>query len=406
MKSLWISCGMLLVAMQPASAQKLPKWKIDPFTKNEPEAMERAGYVSYGPFEFGMRGSQPATTQEIQERLDYANFLWVETEHFRIGSSLRAWRVANDQKTRTKIRAELEELQKRLPSVNPRARVLSPWLRLHLFAQRMENAYEEFRSMIGVPAEDFPRDKDEVIAGYGRFLGYGPYLGMPEKFVLLMTDKTGPYQEYMESFIGKGGRVPQRWHFMDAGILFFGTAVELGQFKHDTALHSHVVFNMMHNFVDGFRGYAYDVPVWITEGLGHWAERRVDPRWNSFSQSESTRVETNTLWRWEQETRKLIAAGQGTPFSEAYKWRDYGNIEFDDHILLWSRWDYLMTFGNEKFSEFMFHVKGRIHPETWATDQNDLVGATREALREVYGLTPLTLDEKWKEWVMENYAAR
>lgn len=388
-----------------ASGQDLPKWKIDPYTKNEPALMEKAGYVSYGPFEFGRRGRNPATTEEIEKRLNYTQIIWVETEHFRIGSSLRPWRVSTD-KTRGKIRAELEAMQERIPTVNPKARVLDPWLRLHLFAQRMEIAYEEFRSMVGVPAEDFPVAKFEVIAGRGQFLGYGPHLGMQRKFLLLITDKAGPYRDYMQTFIGKGGQVPQRWHFGDVGQMFFGTAVALDHLKHDTALHAHVVFNMWHNFVDGFRSYAYDIPVWITEGLAHWAQRRVDPRWNSFSFSESTRIQTSNLWRWEQETRKLIAANRGKPFSEVFTWRDYGEIEFDDHVLLWSRWDYLMTYGPEKFSEFMFLVKGRVHPKTWKTDQSDLVGATREALRKAYGLTPLSLDEKWKDWVMENYTSR
>ena len=62
-----------------------------------------------------------------------------------------------------------------------------------------------------------------------------------------------------------------------------------------------------------------------------------------------------------------------------------------------------MSFGPEKFAEFLFQVKGRVDPTTWIVDQKDLVGATRTALRKTYGLTPLSFDEKWREWVMENY---
>ena len=404
MRSLgWI---LALCATCPLAAQKLPKWKIDPYTENQPEAMARAGYVSFGPFEFGRRGANAATTTEIEKRLDYARFLWVETEHFRIGSTLRPWRVANEEKARKKIRAELEELATKIPTVNPKARLLDSWLRLHLYAQRAEQAYEEFRSLVGIHPDDFPRGKYEVIAGRGTFLGYGPHLGMQEKYLLLITEKTGPYRDYMQTFIGKGGQFSQRWHFGEVGAMFYGTAVELDNLKHDTALHSNVVFNLTHNFVDGFRGYSYDLPVWITEGFAHWAERRVDERWNSFSHSESARTETKSLWRWQQEARRLVGADRGTPFSLAFTWRDYGDIEFDDHVLLWSRWDYLMSLGTDKFAAFMMLVKGRVDPKTWTTDQSDLVGATREALREAYGLTPLTLDEKWKEWVLENYPAR
>jgi hypothetical protein len=192
------------------------------------------------------------------------------------------------------------------------------------------------------------------------------------------------------------------------GALFYGTSADLedGRLRHDTALHCDLVFNVAHGLIDGFRHYSYDAPVWITEGLAHWFQRRVDPKWNSFSQNESSLADKTPLWRWEAETRQLIATGKGTPFSDLYTWRDFSQINFQDHILIWSRWDFLMSFGKEKFAEFMFQVKGRVDPTTWLTDQDDLVGATRTALRNAYGLTPLDFDDKWKEWVAASYATR
>jgi hypothetical protein len=54
----------------------------------------------------------------------------------------------------------------------------------------------------------------------------------------------------------------------------------------------------------------------------------------------------------------------------------------------------------------MFLVKGRVEPGTWLPDMKDLVGATRDALQEAYELSPLSFDEKWKEWVIKTYAAQ
>ncbi|MCC7061691.1 MAG: hypothetical protein IT456_02735, partial [Planctomycetes bacterium] len=60
MRSILAASILLLSVMTPAQAapsaaaqDKLPKWRIDPFTKNKPDAMTKAGYVSYGPFPFG-----------------------------------------------------------------------------------------------------------------------------------------------------------------------------------------------------------------------------------------------------------------------------------------------------------------------------------------------------------------
>ena len=44
-----------------AQADKLPKWKIDPYTKNDPQAMAKAGYVSFGPFNFGTIAEKTVT---------------------------------------------------------------------------------------------------------------------------------------------------------------------------------------------------------------------------------------------------------------------------------------------------------------------------------------------------------
>lgn len=405
-----LSIACVAVLCVPALAQKttVPRWRIDPYTKNDPELLKKLGYVSYGPFEFGQRGRDQTTSEQIDKALHPSEILWVETAHFRIGLDLDPFAVPFESETGQKLRSELTRLNKVLRKVNPKTRTLDPWLRLHLIAMRMEDLYREFLELVGVDEAEFPREVSDVIIGQGRYLGYGPYLGMQNKYLILVTEKSGPYKSYMESFIGKSGFVGQRWHFIETGSLFYGVAIDLEEedLRDDTNLHANLVFNVAHNLIDGFRHYSYDLPVWITEGLGHWFERRVTPHYATFSMNESALADKRPLSRWEDETRKLIAAGKGAPFSEMYTWRDYSQIKFRDHVLMWSRWDFLMSLGREKFAEFMFQVKGRIDPNTWATDQTDLVGATREALRTTYNLTPLTLDEKWKEWVAQNYVSK
>ncbi len=388
--------------------ERLPRWQLDPYTDNEPERMARAGYVSYGPFEFGQRGTAIATTEDIEATVPYAQILWVETAHFRIGLSLRTWPLPQEAKTKKKIRAELTELQKVLPKINPKTRRLDPWLRLHLTAYRLEKLYREFLELIGVEESEFPTSMDKVVVGQGRYLGYGPYLGMRQKYLVFVTTEGGTYLDYQTAFIGKTSAFGQRWHFKDIGGLFYGVATKFDDnaLKHDTALHCDLTFNVSHLLLAGFRYYAYDLPVWISEGIAHWFERRVDPRWNTFTLSEGGGLQRRKEWQWEAETRKLLAAGKVTPFSEVYTWRNFSAISFNDHVLLWSRWDYLMSRGVPDFQSFLFEVKGRVRPDTWLADQDDLVGATRQALQKVYGLSPINFDEHWREWVLANYAVK
>ncbi len=160
-----------------------------------------------------------------------------------------------------------------------------------------------------------------------------------------------------------------------------------------------------HNFISGYLHYSFDLPVWIREGLAHWFERRISPRCNSFTRSEGAAPIDDHEWRWKLETRKLFKTQKYTPFSELYKWRDFGQLEFNDHVMIWSRWDYLMSLGKDKFAKFMKLAKGQVDPTT-ASISKDIVEGTRDALQKAYGLTPLTLDERWKQWVEDTYPTK
>jgi hypothetical protein len=396
---------------QPGLAQaqdKLPKWKLDPYTKNKPEALQKAGYVSYGPFPFGYHGSGPMTTEQVEKHLSYVQLLWVETPHFRIGTDLPTYTIPLEPEFKNKIRAELERLAEKIPNVNPKTRTLDPWLRLHLFAQRCEDLYAEFSQLAGVKDADFPAPGGATQPG-GVYMGMGPYLGMRDKYLLLLVNKEGTFKDYMKNYLGRDSKFGQRWHFKDIGALIYTISCDSmeGRLKDDTAMHCDVAFNISQNLLDGFRHYSYDLPVWMREGIGHWFNRRVNRRFNSFDQNEGSTADMKNEWEWEVYCRMKLVQGGGkfAPFSEAFTWRDFGSITFNDHVAVWSRIDFMMSMGQEKWRAFLFEVKGRTDIKGLA-DQSDLVGATRQALQKAYGLNVLDFDSKWAEWVKATYPAQ
>lgn len=396
---------LLLTAAALAQNAKPAKWRIDPYTENDPKVMAKAGYVSFGPFPFGSVAAKPTSTTDIDAALEYVQILWIETPHFRIGCNLPAWPVPMDPPTRGKVRGELEELAKVLPNVNPKTRTLDPWLRAHLTAYRLEKLYAEVSELFGVKDDMFPADASKVvISATARYMGYGPFFGMKDKFTVLLFDKLASYQSYLSKFLGRDSKFSQRWHFTEVSSILLATATECDEarLKHDTAMHCTLAFNVGQNLLDGFRYYSYDLPVWIREGFGHWLERRVDPKWNSFDQNEGSLADMKTTWKWEPYCRSLVANDKFTPFAEAYSWRDFGKIKFDDHVAVWSRMDWLMSLGPEKWQKFLFAVKGRVDKE-WRPDQSDLVGATRDALQAAYGISVLDFDRQWTEWVKATY---
>lgn len=403
---------LLALALAPAAPlttqDKLPRWRIDPYTRNDPEAMARLGYVSYGPFEFGQRGTAVVTTDVIDKHLAYEQILWVETPHFRLGSTLDPWSVPFEPEVKAKIRAELEKLEARgLPRVKPRARTLDPWLRLHLFAQRLEEHYALMQKWLGVTDADF---SDEARAkNYETYRGEGPYLGQKGKYLFLVFEKKTSFDDYLRSFTGRETTSGQQWNFKEVDGLAYVCAAdnpnEDGRLKDDVAMHGHLVHAATHGLVNGYLHYNYDLPVWIREGLAHYFERLISPQYNSYTRSEGSTAIDTKRWRFDFEARRMLGTDKYQPFSVVYQWRDFGEMDFEDHVMVWSRWDYLLSLGQEKFATFMRTVKGRVDATT-GVSQDQLVEATRKALQEAYQLSPLSLDERWQEFVKANYPTR
>ena len=401
------SVFLCLAAALPA--QKLEKWQIDPFTKNDPKKMAAAGYLNFGPFAFGNLADDTVMTSQIQASLPYINIIWIETEHFRMGVELPAWSVPTEMATRKKIRAELTELKKKLPKINPKTRTLTPWLRAHLTAYRLEKLYSETQELFGVTDDQFPTNPNDVFPAPGKtYMGYGPYMGMRDKFLVLLIAKEGPFRQYMETYLGRPSSQPQRWHFVESSSLLYTCTQESDQFplKHDTALHCALAFNVSQLLLDGFRYYSYNLPVWIREGFGHWNSRRIDGKWSNFDQNEGSLADMRNMSKWRPHIKSLIGRTKKyAPFPTVAKWRDFGDISFNDHLMVFSRMDFLMSMGQAKWKKFLFTVKGRVDEE-WKIDQTDLVDATRTGLKEAYNLTFLNFDDRWRAWVKKTYPSR
>ncbi|MFO1053190.1 MAG: hypothetical protein U1F36_13335 [Planctomycetota bacterium] len=402
--------ALLAAALVAQKQDKLPRWRIDPYTHNDPKLLEKVGYVSYGGFEFGQRGTKAVTTEDIDKAMPGSQILWVETPHFRLGSTLESWTVPLEPDVRGKIRGELTRLQERgFERINEKTRSLDPWLRLHLYAMRLEDHYAVMQSWLGVTDATFPKDEEDRKTRIGDYTGEGPFLGQKNKYLFLLFQGFPEYENYLATFTGRRTIGGQQWNFKDVDSLLYACAAdnpnEDGRLKDDVGLHGHVVFSETHNLINGYLHYNFDLPVWMREAPAHWFERQISPRYNSFTRSEGAAPIEARQWRFDLETRKLLGNGKFTAFADIMKRRDFGEFDFPDHVTIWSRQDYLMSLGKEKFAKFMRLAKAQVDPLTGQT-MGDIVEGTRMALREAYGLSPLSLEEKWRAWVLETYPTK
>ena len=370
----------------------------DPSTRGgDPEFMKAAGYVSMGGFEFG---PAPDTTAETNEHIGYLDIRWIETAHFEIGISLPKVKVT--QSERDKVRAELTEMQEYFgDKIDPRTRSLDPWLRTHLYAKRIEEHYARIQAMLGVTDADF-KDNRAKWNQVSKYMGIGPYLGQSGKYEVLILPSEGAHKTYMRDRLGLTTELSQRWNIIPRDSMTMIIHTDQGKFKVDEALHGHIVFNLTHNLLNGYKHYSYDMPVWVMEGAAHWFERELSPRFNTFDGAEGSAPDLTSKSKWRPEAKKILGSSKAPSFPGLISKRTFADLELDDHFALWSVFDFLMTVHPEFLKVYFGTLAGLKNAEGF-DDYGALGDRQRTVFKESLGMTYGKFEAAWKEWVLATY---
>ena len=387
------------VALAPAAAAAQRRDVPDndpslcPYCEGDPETMAGAGIVSHGGFEFATHD-----TAYVDKYLASTDIVWIESEHLEIGFALGPYKVPTNEKK--KIRAELEELAELLPNVQPKKiRTLDPWLRSHMFALRAEKAYDRFLEIVQRKDEDFPKGESEWIIGQP-YLGMGPYLGQKGKYEVLMLPSEALSVDFLLHEFGVVNKHPQRWNVVERDTL---TVVMHAQhatdLRKDPAIHGHMVFNLAHNFLDGYKHYSYDTPVWIHEGLAHYMEREISPEFNSFDASEGGIANMTNKSKWKDEVHALVRKGEAPRLAELLAHRNYANFTLAEHFTTWSMITYLIERHPEGFAKILDDLTA-LTDEKGLPDGSNLEDHHRDAFKEHLGMSYMEFDQAWREWAM------
>jgi len=394
LSTLWLLLASLALATGAAHAQDKPG-KTDPaacpYCAGDPAIMEKAGIVSHGPFEFGAEGSDTASVAEFL----LGDCFWIETAHFEIGFALGPYKVP--QKEKNRIRDELTRLGEILPNVEPKTKVLDEWLRAHMFAQRCEDAYARFLELVQKTDADFPQPGEQWLIGQP-FRGIGPHLGQLGKYEVLLVETEAEHVAYLREQFGLSIKRTQRWNVIERDTLNVTVHLQQGSLKIDEALHGHLVFNLAHNFFDGFRHYSYDTPLWLHEGLAHFMEREVVTRYNTFDATEGALAEETRKDKWVAETRKLVAGDEAPRMAELINLRSYAEFSLPVHFTTWSMVDFLVREHPSGFACLFDTIKGRVNEDGTPNSRN-LKDVHRDAFQSCLGMSYAQFDQAWKDWL-------
>ncbi len=376
----WILCTFTLILSSPPSAQAqkkkaADKWRTDPYTSGAPAALKKAGYTSLGPFMIGDDHDSRAIHKIVPE----AKILWVETAHFRLGSSMTTITAPEGSGPRRQLAAELKQLRRKLPRVKKKPRRLNRWLRLHLYAQRLETIHQRFSKAVGNPP---PTDKNPLrVILFQKAANLSRYAAMTGR-----TNRGKPTPLYLSL----GGQASQ----------LFATSPEIAysQDNPDHRLHTHIMFNVAQMLFRQWHPNGYQVPTWIKEGLANTFVHNFDDESHHFSGVKNFSRSMKVPKKWAIYARNLAVNGGASPTSKLLALKDASTFSIFDQISAWSRMDVLRrTQPAKKLAELLLGIDVPYGAKT------DVVAVQKAALKKHLGLSPTELDRQWKQTVLKRY---
>ena len=370
----------------------------DPFTDADPELMAAAGIVGYGPFPW----ADFLSTTDIDKVLGENRVLWVETAHFKVGCNLKSVGWPDDMKKRKALQEELKDLHKLLPKLPEKPKKLLPWIRVHLFAKRIEQCYADVQKLLGVTDKDFAGGG---AGGAAAADGDGPFLGQKDKFLVLLFQKKSDMARYMDRFCGVKNDSAMRLVHKKTNQMLAAVAVESFEGFDDAGLYGHVAYAVVHNLMDGYKGFRNPLPLWFGEGISHWYSRKTPSDMLNVQILDTEAVaEDEKQVNWPVKVRRR-AQHDGTwiKFAEMATWDDYEKLGYQAHSQAWSRIDYLMTLDAEKVGLMLQKLKSLPPPADggWSFAAGNALAV--KLLAELFEFDADTFDAKWREWVLKTY---
>jgi hypothetical protein len=163
----------------------------------------------------------------------------------------------------------------------------------------------------------------------------------------------------------------------------------------DEAVHRNVVHHVTHLLLSQMKPAVFlgnKKHGWIDEGVAHWFEDKVVGKCTNFCFEEILMQSPASFkgGRWRQAVRQFVDEGKQVAFA-ALSDRNTDQLTFVEHTFAFAFVDFLLTDrGGARFRDFLRLVK----------DDKP----TRDALQQVYQLSPLSIDSVFVPWVKEHYS--
>ncbi|MEZ5973708.1 MAG: hypothetical protein R3E96_02365 [Planctomycetota bacterium] len=343
------------------------------------------------------------TIEDAMKNLPGAEIYWLETEHFEIGYGLGPYKVRQDEKE--KIRAECAELALVLENIPEKPKILDPGCACTWTAMRLrEDLRRTCSTSSRVKQEWFPR-RGHRLEPDRRVLGRRPGTWARKSKLEVMILPSEGLHQLVAGQLRSADQEHARWHVIDTGALHLTIHEEQGSLSIDSAMHGHLAFNVSIMLCNSLRHYSYDMPIWLLEGIGHYMERQVCPKYNTFDSGEGGIAETNRKENWEPDVKKFVAKGEASSLGAMVRMTAWSELTLERHMTAWSMIDYLQK-AHPGFLATLLKRTSDLRSEQNIPDGTNLLECHRDVFKEVLGMNYLQFDRAWAEWVTANYASK
>lgn len=312
---------------------------------------------------------------------------------------MTTYKIPGDKQERARLSEELARLEAKLGRLKAPRREIDPWLRLHLHAQRAEDLYRQFHEDWNIVPADYQQR--------------GSVLGFPKKYLLLLCERKSEFARYLRTYEKSELEFAYRSGWVGEGLITcanFEASAEHWKEDKDMPLDSMftclVNASIAGNLVDGWNGNMFRAPTWITYGYTHLAQRRFDPRWPVFDGRETIYGKDEDRTEWQPRISNLVRNEFFASTEEMLGWTKFEDLDQRDHMIVWSKLDYLLSEVQGDPKAFLTEVCPPLSSASASEAPEVRVQRQTAALAEHFGLTPEQLDQGWSEWVRKTYRKR
>jgi hypothetical protein len=334
-----------------------------------------------------LKGKQPQTIEMERKPVDdlvkqleiKTDWIAMQTPHFKIFSTLEGSMAKYADSVF--CRRDLERLKTIMPKISfgPDGVVLDEHERVHLYQIRLEREYAHFAALTN---------------------NTKPNLGMPMPYEIYLWADYSQHHVFCDRYVGgrsdKSG--VQHHDRTKPNFILFSCAesiVSANNGKGDGPLANHVFHNVAHCMIDGYNDYFRETPAWLEEGLGHYYERRENPRWNNFCWAEGKMPTEFQKPDWETTIFSLVRRDKDPPFAQWCEKLQPGELTGVENGFTWGIVKWLVETEPLRFTKM-------IEPMDDLTLNLDTNGLIQQA----FGCSPSVLYQRWREYALANYVGK